>query len=67
MRPKVGFIVVRPWAFPGPSTEPPVWVPIPATARRAATAVPVPEDEPPGEYPTWSGVHAFRVVGVVVP
>ena len=40
---------VSPCAFPGPTTEPPVCVPNPATAILDATAVPVPEEDPPGE------------------
>ncbi len=67
IRPKVGLMHVSPCRFPGPMTEPPVWVPTAATARRPATAVALPDDEPPGDRRSSFAAQALRVVGIVVP
>ena len=48
MRPIVVFRPVIPFQAAGTRTDPPVSVPIAHGARRAATATPEPEDEPPG-------------------
>ena len=48
MRPNVTFSPTRPLKAQGMRTEPPVSLPMPAGASRAATATPVPLDEPPG-------------------
>ena len=48
MRPNVTFRPTRPLNAEGMRTEPPVSLPMPAGVSRAATATPVPLDEPPG-------------------
>ena len=47
MRPNVTLRPTRPFRADGMRTEPPVSLPMPAGVRRAATATPVPLDEPP--------------------
>ncbi len=48
-RPSVGFTPTRPCTAAGDVTEPSVSVPTPSSARLAASAAPVPEEEPLGE------------------
>ena len=48
IRPKVTLSPTSPLKAEGMRTEPPVSLPMPAGARRAATATPVPLEEPPG-------------------
>src|SRR5215471_5359436 len=56
-RPYVGLKPVTPQKCAGNRIEPPVSEPSAAQARRAATAAPDPEDEPPV---ILSGSHGFR-------
>ena len=42
--------------------DPPVWVPVLESAKRAATAVADPLDDPPGLTRGIVGAHAFTVV-----
>jgi hypothetical protein len=58
----VGLRPVSPWAREGAVTEPPVWVPMEERARRAATAVADPVEEPPGFTEGSPGAQAFSVV-----
>ena len=55
-RPQVGFSPTSPHIAPGCRKEPPVSVPSEPATRRAATATPEPDDEPPG---TWAGFHGL--------
>ena len=48
MRPNVTFRPTKPLKAEGMRTEPPVSLPMPAGVSRAATATPVPLEEPPG-------------------
>src|ERR1700733_2961906 len=48
IKPRVGLIPTTLFAEDGERMEPPVSEPVPATARFAATAAPVPPEEPPG-------------------
>ena len=59
-RPNVTFSPVCPLNDAGPRTEPPVSVPIPPSTIPVATAIPVPEDDPPA---VRSRSHGFRGVG----
>src|SRR5215472_7069806 len=53
-RPCVGFRPTIPFAVDGPRIDPPVSVPRPNGAYAAATATPVPPDEPAGDRPrSW--------------
>ena len=67
MRPNVTLSPTRPLNADGMRTEPPVSLPMPAGASRAATATPVPLDEPPGVR--WvlrsHGFHGAPISGLV--
>ena len=67
MRPNVTFRPTSPLKAEGMRTEPPVSLPMPAGASRAATATPVPLDEPPGVR--WvlrsQGFHGAPISGLV--
>ena len=67
MRPNVTFRPTRPLKAEGMRTEPPVSLPMPAGVSRAATATPVPLEEPPGTR--WvlrsQGFHGAPISGLV--
>ncbi len=67
MRPNVTLRPTSPLKAQGMRTEPPVSLPMPAGVRRAATATPVPLDEPPGVR--WvsrsQGFHGVPISGLV--
>src|SRR5476651_1379441 len=59
-RPYVGLIPVTPQYAAGVRIEPPVSLPVPPSTSPAATAAPVPLEEPP----VWrSGFHGLRAGG----
>ncbi len=55
--PCVGFRPTIPFEVEGPRTEPPVSVPTPSCASQAATAAPVPPEEPEGVRATSWGLR----------
>src|SRR5471030_237177 len=59
-RPYVGLMPAMPQSAAGPRIDPPVSDPVPPRIRPAATAAPVPEDDPAVK---WSVFHGLRAGG----